>query len=232
MTPRRVRPEWLDSLPPDDPRAIASRRDLARVNGWMLQARWAARALRQCVPTPPRRWLDIGAGDGRFLLTLARKMAPAWQGATIILLDRQALLTEPTRAGFAALGMAVETRIGDVFEALDPGEPVDLITANLFLHHFDDDALRHLLTNLQAAGNALVCVEPRRSALALAGTRLLFLIGCNDVTRHDARLSVQAGFTGREITALWPSGPGWAPPTEAPAGPFSHVFTARRRSAA
>ncbi|TPV99455.1 MAG: hypothetical protein USCAAHI_01108 [Beijerinckiaceae bacterium] len=35
---RVVRPEWLDSLPPDDPRAGRSRRDLRRINAWMQQA--------------------------------------------------------------------------------------------------------------------------------------------------------------------------------------------------
>ena len=71
-------------------------------------------------------------------------------------------------------------------------------------------------------------VEPRRSALARAGTRLLFLIGCNDVTRHDALVSVEAGFTGWEITALWPADPAWEAPVEARAGLFSHVFSARK----
>ena len=32
---RLVQPELLDSLPPDDPRARGSRRDLRRVNWWM-----------------------------------------------------------------------------------------------------------------------------------------------------------------------------------------------------
>ena len=32
---RIVQPELLDALPPDDPRAVRSRRDLRRVNAWM-----------------------------------------------------------------------------------------------------------------------------------------------------------------------------------------------------
>ena len=32
---RIVQPELLDELPPDDPRAMRSRRDLRRINAWM-----------------------------------------------------------------------------------------------------------------------------------------------------------------------------------------------------
>ncbi len=53
--------------------------------------------------------------------------------------------------------------------------------------------------------------------------RLLPLIGCNRVTRHDAAVSVQAGFTGAELTALWPAG--WRI-TESAAGLFTHSFIA------
>src|SRR5262249_44322808 len=42
---RRVEPEWLDRLPPGDARAVRSRRDLDRINRWMLQPGIMARAL-------------------------------------------------------------------------------------------------------------------------------------------------------------------------------------------
>ncbi len=32
---RRLHPELLDELPPEDPRALRSRRDLQRLNVWM-----------------------------------------------------------------------------------------------------------------------------------------------------------------------------------------------------
>ena len=54
----------------------------------------------------------------------------------------------------------------------------------------------------------------------------LFFLGCNDVTRHDAAVSVRAGFREAEISAVWPSGP-WSLREEA-RGLFSHLFVARR----
>ncbi len=43
---RRVTGELLDELPPADPRAVRSREDLLRVNGWMGNQGIMARALR------------------------------------------------------------------------------------------------------------------------------------------------------------------------------------------
>jgi hypothetical protein len=45
--PRRVDPEWLDELPQADPRAVWSRRDLKRINGWMQEGE------RRGSPSPP-----------------------------------------------------------------------------------------------------------------------------------------------------------------------------------
>ena len=71
-----------------------------------------------------------------------------------------------------------------------------------------------------------VACEPRRSRLALAGSSLLGVIGCNDVTRHDAVVSVRAGFRDGELAALWPRD-GWEI-RERGRGLFSHVLAARR----
>jgi hypothetical protein len=57
-------------------------------------------------------------------------------------------------------------------------------------------------------------------------SRLLWAIGYNDVTRHDAVASVCAGFSGRELSALWPDKQNWRL-TEQRTGAFSHLFIAR-----
>jgi hypothetical protein len=75
---------------------------------------------------------------------------------------------------------------------------------------------------------AFVAVEPRRSARGLLFSRLLGFIGCNRVTRHDAPISVRAGFAGQELSQLWPTGRDWSL-QERPAGWFSHLFVAQRR---
>src|SRR5215813_10761231 len=81
---RRVEPEWLDQLSADDPRAQGSRRDLRRVNTWMRQTAIMAALLRRHGPQHrPRRLLEIGAGDGTFMLRVARAVAPVLPGITV-----------------------------------------------------------------------------------------------------------------------------------------------------
>jgi len=102
--PRRVLPELLDQLPADDPRAQRSRRDLRRVNLWMRQAGIMAELLLAHARTAkPRTLIELGAGDGTFMLRVARKIAHALPGVKLMLLDRQDLVSRETRDAFAAL---------------------------------------------------------------------------------------------------------------------------------
>ena len=227
---RCVEAEWLDELPPEDPRAMRSRRDMQRVNRWMLQAGIMQRALTTGRgKLAPRVLLELGAGDGSFMLRLARRFAPHWKNVKVVLLDRQNIVSSETREGFKALGWEVETITADVFDFLAQAkhQPVDIITANLFLHHFQNKTLTQLLRQVARIANLFVACEPRRSALALTGSRLLWAIGCNEVSRHDAVVSVRAGFTGQELSMLWPKQADWRLREQA-AGLFTHCFVAQR----
>jgi protein-L-isoaspartate O-methyltransferase len=221
---RRVEPEILDGLSADDPRAITSRRDLRRINALMFQASIMSRLLRRHVRRPPSRILEIGAGDGTFMLAVARRLAKRWPNIELTLLDRANLITPERREEFARLGWRTDVVVADVFDWIgEAGQArFDVVTANLFLHHFTDRDLASLLAALQPLTAALVAAEPPRSGIALAASRLL-RIGVNDVTRHDAPASVRAGFRGTELSALWPAGQGVAV-EERRAGPFTHIF--------
>jgi hypothetical protein len=221
---RRLEREKLDHLPAEDPAAIASRRDLERIN-LMMRAPAIMAAALAAFPRP-RLLIDLGGGDGRFLLRAARQL-PEWRGITAIIADRQAIVTHETRAGFAALGWACELRQGDIFDSLAELEADALIMANLFLHHLDDALLRRLFALVAARAMGLVANEPRRGRWALLGSRMVSALGANSVTRHDAVASVRAGFADRELSALWPDTAHWAL-QEGSAPPFSHLFVARR----
>ena len=225
---RRVEPEWLDILPPADPRAMRSRRDLVRVNALMSNASIVAGALARALPAGAGHVAEIGAGDGAFALRVAGALG-AGSGATFTLLDRQAIVEEGTRTALERLGWNVRSVERDVFEWLaDPATPsCDAIVANLFLHHFESAALARMLARIAERTGFFVACEPRRSRTALVASRLLGLIGCNDVTRHDAVASVVAGFRGNELSALWPAPAAWTL-EEVPRGLFSHLFVARR----
>jgi hypothetical protein len=180
-------------------------------------------------PVAPRAILDLGSGDGRFMLRVAALLARRWRYVTVTMLDQQDIVDSATRRGFDALGWSSKTITGDLFGALGDGRigEVDIITANLFLHHFTEAQLGSLLARLAPLASLFAACEPRRGVLPLLGSRLLWAIGCNDVTRHDAVLSVEAGFNGRELSALWPESSEWKLHEQA-ARLFTHCFVARR----
>ncbi|TJV49225.1 MAG: methyltransferase domain-containing protein, partial [Mesorhizobium sp.] len=225
LAQRNLVPEILDGLAADDVRARRSRRDLARINALMFQALIMASLMRKFLPRPPGRILEIGAGDGTFMLKVARRMARDWREVKLTMLDRVGLVTPKLKADFAGLGWTVETVTADVFDWAEKadGGSFDAITVNLFLHHFDDDGLLRLFSLLRRKAPLILATEPLRAGLALAATRLLPAIGANDVTRHDAAHSVRAGFRGTELSDIW-SAAGGRPLEERRAGPFSHVF--------
>src|SRR5438874_10669062 len=105
---RACQPELLDHLPPDNPGAIGSRRDLRRLNAWMGNARFMADALKTFLPNSSQpKILEIGAGDGTFFLKVAERLQTILSTPTTILLDRQNLLTAATRTQFQQLGYHV-----------------------------------------------------------------------------------------------------------------------------
>ena len=177
----------------------------------------------------PLRIVELGAGDGTFLLRLAR--SSPWRGrqTEALLLDRQNLVTAPTRAEMASISWQIESVQADVFDWLEkaPNRSADVIITNLFLHHFREDALRALFANLAERTDFFAACEPRRSRWVLTASKLIWILGCNDVSQHDAVASVRAGFLGKELSALWPQDGKWEL-TEQRAGLFTHCFAARR----
>ena len=224
---RVVEAELLDSLPAGDARAVHSRADLRRLNVLMQHARWMAREWRRLgIPARVDSVVELGAGDGTFCLALLRHLAPAFGAEEVALVDRQMVVSEDTRRALATVSGRVKFLHSDVFEWLESAPPATVIIANLFLHHFEERELGQLLALAAERTQFFLACEPRRGGWSLFNSRLLGLIGCNDVTRHDAVVSVRAGFAGKELTRLWPAGIGWDA-REGRAGLFSQGFTAR-----
>lgn len=199
---RIIETEWLDSLPASDPRAEHSRRDLRRVNTLMGNARHIAAALRPYA-REGMRIADLGAGDGSLMHAVQRRL--------------------PCRVE------AIPVDKADGLDVLDflrqSGPRLDAIVCNLFLHHLDGDVLSDVLALAAERAPLFVACEPRRARIALQASKMLWVLGANDVTRHDAVASVRAGFTGEELSALWP--PGHWRLEERVAWPFTHFFSAR-----
>jgi hypothetical protein len=219
---RRVQPELLDELPPDDPRAIHSRRDLQRLNAIMANARSLLNYLAGADLKSSCSLTEIGAGDGTITTQITKSLAQNQIGGHALLVDRQ-----PTHAIQTQAGWTLESITADIFDYFKTAAPCDVIIASLFLHHFEDDRLRELLAAVESHCRVFAAVEPRRSALAEFAARRVGWIGCNAVTQNDAVISVRAGFTDSDLSRLWPNASAWKI-TERRAGLFSHFFGATR----
>jgi hypothetical protein len=228
---RVVEPELLDVLPPRDGSALRSRRDIRRLNALMGHTRMAARligeTLRGCAG---RRMVELGAGDGHFLLSVAERMREAGRRVEATLVDRLDVLDPGVRERFDGLGWRIRTEMMDATEWLRGAAPdsAGVVLTNLFLHQFQADALTEMLRLAARTARTVIALEPRRGWLPRFCGRFLWVAGCGPVTRHDGRASIRAGFTGRELSALWPDAANWEL-TEGPAGLFTHLFIARRK---
>ena len=175
---------------------------------------------------------ELGAGDGHFLLQVARKIkvgqAARLSKATVVkatLLDRQKIVPTETLTAFIPCGWHAEVVSADVFKW--PQTDDKIVIANLFLHHFEDARLAELLRLIAQRSRLFIALEPRRACWPLFCGRLLWAIDCNDVTRHDAVVSVRAGFSGNELSLFLPDKTNWHL-QEQPVGAFSHLFIARK----
>ena len=226
MKARVLTPELLDSLPPDDPAAQASRRDLRRLHPLLGQIGLWTRWFAEKFPArPPASLADLGAGDGSLLGTVLLRAYPkGGHGARIFFVDRQPVVPESTLSHLRRCNWLPTVMATDIFEWAEEGPPMEAALANLFLHHFDNPGITRLFSALARKTSSLAAAEPRRNHLAFLATQTLGLMGCHPVTRHDARASVEAGFRGSELSALWPAS-GWTL-RERSAGPFTHFFSA------
>src|SRR5436305_5353942 len=117
MDARLLEPEWLDEMPPQDPRAVRSRADLRRVNWVMGNARLLSKHLTAGV-----RIADLGSGDGSVMLRVARSLRRP--GVELTLVDRAPVVSDATLAAFAALGWKVTIAARDALDFI-AREPCD-----------------------------------------------------------------------------------------------------------
>jgi hypothetical protein len=181
---RVVEPEIIDQLPPDHPDVTRSRRDLRVINFLMGNERWLARRIAALPAAREKGVIEIGAGEGTLLERLAHRH-PGIPLTGCDLAPRPAGLTE-----------AIRWDRRDVFESLaDAGGGI--LAANLFLHHFEDDALERFRPHLERF-DAICINEPFRTQQTLLDARFM-LPFVGRATKHDMIVSIRAGFVPGEL---------------------------------
>jgi 2-polyprenyl-3-methyl-5-hydroxy-6-metoxy-1,4-benzoquinol methylase len=187
---RVVEPELLDTLTGAE--VHANLRDLVVVNRWLGGHRLLPRLVAQVArPGESFTILDVGAASGDMGASVMRRF-PA---ARVISLDR-----DPTH-----LARAADPRVAaDAFAMPFADRAFDIVTANLFLHHFPDAGIVQLLSTFaRLARRAVIVLDLLRHPVAyhfIPATRGIF--GWHSISLHDGPASVQAGFQPAELLAL------------------------------
>jgi hypothetical protein len=181
---RTLQPELLDSLSPNDPAALHNRRDLRLTNRLMGNHRWLARTLPPLL-RPGELTLELGAGTGELGLRLAQQQVPV---------DGLDLWPRPD-----AWPAARTWHRADLRQFRDY-PPYAAIFGNLIFHQFPETELAELGAELRRHARVILACEPSRRRMSQVLYRLLGpLFGANEISLHDAHVSIAAGFRGDEL---------------------------------
>lgn len=184
---RACHPELLDSLPPDHPDALASRRDLRLINRLLRSRAWFEAQIPRLI-RPGERVLEIGAGMGELGKHLNTRG---------IALDGLDLWPRPDGWPADRAWHRADLRAFAGYDAY----PV--VIGSLIFHQFTDAELADLGARLKRSARVILASEPeRRRASQIATAALAPLFGINYVTRHDAQVSMTGGFRGDELARL------------------------------
>lgn len=204
--------ELLDD-PRADPVAVADElRDIARLNALFGGTRAVVRALepffREGAAAGRRersaKWtlLDVGTGFGDIPRAAAR--AARRRGITLRLVgvERNRAAARLARGGGRGVPLAVVLGDGGTLPLAD--RSVDVIVASQVLHHLPRaTAVRWIAAFNRVARRAVVLADLRRSRVAIAGVwAASFGLGMSRVTRRDAVVSLQRGYTRGEFDEM------------------------------
>lgn len=150
------------------------------------------RQLLRAAGTTAATLLDVGAGRGELAAFLARQLR-----AQAVQLDRRA--PHLGACGWRVAGDALHLPFADA--------SFDLVTCNLFLHHFHGDVARRLLAEMRRVARSAVLINDlERAWIPYLVIRLLG-VRFSRITRYDGPRSVRQAYTARELDQLaqpWP----------------------------
>ncbi len=193
LSRRATDPELLDEGVPED-EALRSLADLRFVNRWLGTGSSVLGAVLPLLDGVARpSVLDVGSGSGD-LPALVRRHCPAVSLA--VALDIKALHLREAPSGVAPV-------VADVHGLPFPPASFDVVTASLFLHHFDGPDTAQVLASLyHLARRGLVVHDLHRARVPYWFAKATFpWLLRSPVSVADGLLSIRRAFTPRELAA-------------------------------
>ncbi len=139
------------------------------------------------------RIIDIGCGNGDMLRALANYAAKRGLNFLLTGIDANSFtIQHAKKLSINYPNISFECK--DIFEDLTT--PCDIMLCTLTLHHFKDNEIIHLLSNInRQAKVGIVINDLHRSALAYYLFKALcFIFNLNGMSREDGLVSILRGF--------------------------------------
>jgi SAM-dependent methyltransferase len=186
---RATTPELLDEGVPEE-EALRSLGDLRLVNRWLGGRRSLGDAVRPYL-CQGGRLLDVGCGSADLPAFLLRRLP---HPVTAVGLDIKPLHLQQAPPG-------VHRVVADVRTLPFLPRSFDVVTASLFLHHFDGPEVPRVLRALyDLSRRALVVNDLRRAKVPLVFGRAVFpWVFQSPVSVSDGLLSIRRGFRPEEL---------------------------------
>jgi SAM-dependent methyltransferase len=186
---RSAEPESLDLGVPEA-EALESLGDIRRVNRWLGGRRSLAAAVLPFL-RPGSRILDVGCGSGDLPAFLVGRLPFP---LTAVGVDLKLLHVRQVPA-------PVKPLVANVHHLPFAPRSFDVVTASLFLHHFDDHEVAGVLARLHLlARRALVVNDLHRAAVPWIFGRTVFPLAFRSrVSVDDGLLSIRRAFRPAEL---------------------------------
>lgn len=159
-------------------------------------------ALLDTVPFGVYTIADLGCGNGDMLRMIADYGRKTNRNFQLIGIDANEYTIGYARrlsVDYPEISYVKMDVLDEAFEKME----FDIVLATLFLHHFSDDEIGHLLKNLvRQARTGIVINDLHRCRRAYYLFRLISLFISNPMVRHDGAVSVLRGFKRKEINII------------------------------
>jgi SAM-dependent methyltransferase len=191
LSHRSEDPELLDEGVPTE-EALRSLGDLRFVNRWLGNRERLLAAVRPALEASPApSLLDVGCGSGDVPVWIASQFA---RPVRVVGVDLKALHLQ-------AAPEALRGVVADVHRLPFADGRFDVVTASLFLHHFDGPDVARVLRELyRVVRRALVVNDLRRARVPYAFGRATFpLLFRSRISVEDGLLSIRRAFTPAEL---------------------------------
>jgi SAM-dependent methyltransferase len=226
---RRLDPEWMDRTDNTPADLNGALDDIRSVNRFLRGSRTLLDGVRPYLAATASgatlNILDVGTGGADLpldLVALARRMG---RNIRIVAVDRDPVTLDYARERTAQTP-EIELHAANAFALPFAPGAFDLVTASLFLHHFDHaDAVRLLASFRRIARRVVLINDLERHVVPWMAIGLLArLTRRHPMFVHDAPLSVLRAFTKDELLAVAHEA-GAADATVVPRTPYRFLLT-------